>query len=71
VAPRAGIEHDASGDGVRFCFKAPELAEAFQARFEGELLSQTSTKGRAVRLRRGSPQPIPLARLNKRAITSE
>jgi hypothetical protein len=23
-------------DGVRFCFKAPELAEAFQARFGGE-----------------------------------
>jgi hypothetical protein len=24
-------------DGVRFCFKAAELAEAFQARFGGEL----------------------------------
>jgi hypothetical protein len=32
-----GIKRLETGrDGVRFCFKAPELAEEFQARFGGE-----------------------------------
>jgi hypothetical protein len=38
-------------DGVRFCFKTPDLAEAFQARFEGERITYC-------RERRGGNNPV-------------